>query len=209
MIHQKILRVMACAVTVWTLCACGASKTQTDGAQQEKTPAAYAWVADSLKNFTVLDVRETGPRSAKMGVRLDFNNPMSLAFELSQLHAHLLVDGQPCFEITSPGTLIISRKARETYLAEEEAFNRTMAQWNGAVEQYRAAHPDAPWNEIEEACGKCPWLSAVICSASAYMQYAAKMPIAGAPRTSRRWIASYISSAIRTRFSTYSPGSFV
>ena len=118
MIHQKILRVMACAVTVWTLCACGASKTQTDGAQQEKTPAAYAWVADSLKNFTVLDVRETGPRSAKMGVRLDFNNPMSLAFELSQLHAHLLVDGQPCFEITSPGTLIISRKARETYLTE-------------------------------------------------------------------------------------------
>ena len=52
---------------------------------------------------------------------------------------------------------ICGGKTIETYLAEEEAFNRTMAQWNGAVEQYRAAHPDAPWNEIEEACGKCPW----------------------------------------------------
>ncbi len=48
-------------------------------------------------------------------------------------------------------------KTLEAYLAEEDTFNRTMAAWNGAVEKYRADHPEAPWDEIEHACGKCPW----------------------------------------------------
>ena len=48
-------------------------------------------------------------------------------------------------------------KTMEAYLQEEAVFNRNMDRWNGAVAQYKEAHPGAPWEEIEEACGKCPW----------------------------------------------------
>ena len=48
-------------------------------------------------------------------------------------------------------------KTMEAYLAEEEIFSRDMDRWNGDVGRYRADHPDAAWEEIEGACGKCPW----------------------------------------------------
>ncbi len=48
-------------------------------------------------------------------------------------------------------------KTMETYLAEEEAFNCTIEAWNRTVEEYRQDHPDAAWEEIQAACGLCPW----------------------------------------------------
>ena len=48
-------------------------------------------------------------------------------------------------------------KTMETYLREEKAFQEGMDRWNGAVEQYRQAHPDAEWKEVEAACGPAPW----------------------------------------------------
>ena len=48
-------------------------------------------------------------------------------------------------------------KSLEQFLEEEAAFQASLDQWNGTVEAYRKEHPDAPWMEIENACGKCPW----------------------------------------------------
>ncbi len=48
-------------------------------------------------------------------------------------------------------------KTLTEYLEEEEAFNRNLAEWNRKVEAYREGHPGAAWEEVEGACGKCPW----------------------------------------------------
>ena len=49
------------------------------------------------------------------------------------------------------------RKTMRTYLKEEKLFNDTMEDWNGKVNRYRQEHPEAPWKEIQEVCGICPW----------------------------------------------------
>ena len=48
-------------------------------------------------------------------------------------------------------------KTMSAYLKEEKAFNDAMDEWNGKVDRYRKAHPGAPWKEIQDACGLCPW----------------------------------------------------
>ncbi len=48
-------------------------------------------------------------------------------------------------------------KTMETYLAEEALFQEGLDRWNQSVEAYRSDHPGAPWQEIEKACGMCPW----------------------------------------------------
>ena len=48
-------------------------------------------------------------------------------------------------------------KTMETYLAEEKVFLDAMDAWNRSVNVYRSDNPGAPWKEIEEACGICPW----------------------------------------------------
>lgn len=48
-------------------------------------------------------------------------------------------------------------KTLAAYLEEEKAFNRVMDDWNRAADAFRAAHPDAAWEALEAACGKCPW----------------------------------------------------
>ena len=48
-------------------------------------------------------------------------------------------------------------KTMETYLREEEEFQKTLEVWNGTVDAYREAHPGADFEEITKACGACPW----------------------------------------------------
>ncbi len=48
-------------------------------------------------------------------------------------------------------------KSFDAWLAEENAFQKTMEIWNGAVDRFRRDHPGAPWNEVTAACGPCPW----------------------------------------------------
>ena len=48
-------------------------------------------------------------------------------------------------------------KTMAEYLKEEEVHNRLMDEWNGRVERYKAEHPGAPWKDIEDAAGICPW----------------------------------------------------
>ena len=48
-------------------------------------------------------------------------------------------------------------KSMETWLKEDRVFQDTINAWNGAVERFREAHPNAPWKEAEAACGPAPW----------------------------------------------------
>ena len=48
-------------------------------------------------------------------------------------------------------------KTMEQYLKEEKAFQDALDAWNRQVEEYRRGHPGAPWPEISDACGLCPW----------------------------------------------------
>ena len=48
-------------------------------------------------------------------------------------------------------------KSMEEWQQEDRVFWEGMNRWNEAVEDYRRAHPGAPWKEIEDACGYAPW----------------------------------------------------
>ena len=48
-------------------------------------------------------------------------------------------------------------KSMETFLREETVFQDTLNAWNHQVDQYKKEHPGAPWKEVEDACGACPW----------------------------------------------------
>ncbi len=48
-------------------------------------------------------------------------------------------------------------KTMAEYLQEEEAFTRTLNDWNVRVAAYKEAHPGCAWQEVEKACGACPW----------------------------------------------------
>ena len=48
-------------------------------------------------------------------------------------------------------------KSMETWLEEDRNFWDTIDSWNRKVEEYRQAHPDAPWKVVEGACGPAPW----------------------------------------------------
>ena len=52
---------------------------------------------------------------------------------------------------------ICGGKDMTTFLAEENAWQQQMEQWNREVEQFRNTYPDAEWSSVEEHCGKCPW----------------------------------------------------
>ena len=48
-------------------------------------------------------------------------------------------------------------KTLEQYLTEEKAFQDAMDRWNRAVSEFRASHPGATGQEVNEAAGPCPW----------------------------------------------------
>lgn len=48
-------------------------------------------------------------------------------------------------------------KSMEQYLAEEAVFQRYTEDWNRKADAYRAEHPGASWEAIEEALGKFIW----------------------------------------------------
>ena len=48
-------------------------------------------------------------------------------------------------------------KSMETWQEEDKAFWKMIDEWNRAVSEYQATHPDAPWKEVERACGPAPW----------------------------------------------------
>ena len=48
-------------------------------------------------------------------------------------------------------------KTMAEYLEEEATHTRLVNEWNERVESYKAEHPGAPWKEIENAAGICPW----------------------------------------------------
>ena len=48
-------------------------------------------------------------------------------------------------------------KSMETWQEEQHMFQDTFGSWCTAVDLYRAAHPGAPWADIEAACGFVPW----------------------------------------------------
>ena len=48
-------------------------------------------------------------------------------------------------------------KTMEQYLAEEADFQRYTEDWNRKAEAYRAEHPEASWETLEEALGKFIW----------------------------------------------------
>ena len=48
-------------------------------------------------------------------------------------------------------------KSMETFLEEDRRFWETLDRWNKAVADYQKDHPDAPWKEVEGACGFAPW----------------------------------------------------
>ena len=48
-------------------------------------------------------------------------------------------------------------KTMEQYLAEEAAFNAYCEDWNTKADAYRAEHPDAGWEEIQETVGRFEW----------------------------------------------------
>ena len=52
---------------------------------------------------------------------------------------------------------LIRGKTMEDWQREEEQFQTTLDRWNGEVERYQQAHPDAEWPEVEAACGPAPW----------------------------------------------------
>ena len=49
------------------------------------------------------------------------------------------------------------KKTMKAYLKEEEAFNRTLNEWNDKVAAFREANPGAEWTDVNAACGLCPW----------------------------------------------------
>ena len=48
-------------------------------------------------------------------------------------------------------------KPIEQFLAEEKAWQDEIRVWTERTETYRAAHPDAKTEEVDEACGLYPW----------------------------------------------------
>lgn len=48
-------------------------------------------------------------------------------------------------------------KTMAQFLAEEKAWQDEIAAWTERTEAYRAAHPDAETEEVDEACGLYPW----------------------------------------------------
>lgn len=48
-------------------------------------------------------------------------------------------------------------KTMEQYLAEEAAFNAYCEDWNTKADAYRAGHPDAGWEEVQETVGRFEW----------------------------------------------------
>ena len=48
-------------------------------------------------------------------------------------------------------------KTMETWLQEDKVFWDVLDLWNKAAAEYQQAHPDAPWKEVEGACGPAPW----------------------------------------------------
>ena len=48
-------------------------------------------------------------------------------------------------------------KTMETWLEEDRIFWEVLDKWNKAVADYQQSHPDAPWKEVEGACGPAPW----------------------------------------------------
>ena len=48
-------------------------------------------------------------------------------------------------------------KTMESWLEEDRVFWDTIGRWENAVADYRKAHPDAEWKEVEAACGPAPW----------------------------------------------------
>ena len=48
-------------------------------------------------------------------------------------------------------------KSLEQFLEEDAVFQKALGKWNADIAAYRQAHPEAPWKEIEGACGECPW----------------------------------------------------
>lgn len=48
-------------------------------------------------------------------------------------------------------------KSMAAFLREEAVFQEALDAWNRQVEKYKKEHPGAPWEEVENACGACPW----------------------------------------------------
>ena len=45
----------------------------------------------------------------------------------------------------------------EAWQEKDKDFWETLNRWDRAVADYRQAHPDAPWKEVEGVCGPAPW----------------------------------------------------
>ena len=48
-------------------------------------------------------------------------------------------------------------KTMETFLAEEEAFQQGMAEWNGKADEIRKEQPDITYSQLESMLGPFPW----------------------------------------------------
>lgn len=52
---------------------------------------------------------------------------------------------------------LVGDKSPETYASEMAAYQTEYRAWCGRVDAYRAAHPRASWEVLNESCGLCPW----------------------------------------------------
>ena len=48
-------------------------------------------------------------------------------------------------------------KTMDVFLEEQKAFQETIDSWNARVESVKKQFPGIPWDQIETACGICPW----------------------------------------------------
>jgi len=77
----------------------------------------FSWIADSLKTIELVNVSATDATHATATVRIGFSNP-GTGFEISNVSADFLVDGQKCFNASTVNIIAVEKKCDKTYLAD-------------------------------------------------------------------------------------------
>ncbi len=131
-------------------------------AEQRKAVDETRWEAiapgrgahnSAVAYFFARRLRETRPE-VPVGIIGCYWGGTSIACWLEEETLRSLAEGARYLDSYAEKT---KGKDLETYLREEEAFNRDMDRWNRSVAEYRSSHENAAFDEITKACGICPW----------------------------------------------------